>query len=185
MKYAKKMAVGGPTKGQLAVQQSKDRLKTKLAQTSAETAAKKAARDAASAANREAIKAKVAANKAARDQAFAAKREAVTGRPTTQPVVGRTKAQIAAGAGSTPATTPATKPAGGGFKFGSTPTGGGKPAPTSTVTSNTVTPTNVVKPSGPAPGTRMMNMRSGGSVGSASKRADGIASRGKTRGKFV
>lgn len=32
----------------------------------------------------------------------------------------------------------------------------------------------------PAPG-----MKSGGSVGKASKRADGIAKKGKTRGKFI
>jgi hypothetical protein len=32
---------------------------------------------------------------------------------------------------------------------------------------------------------RTMGMAKGGSVGSASKRADGIAQRGKTRGKFV
>jgi hypothetical protein len=104
-------------------------------------------------------------------------------KPRPQPVVGKTKAEMAAGASS--GAKPTTTSTGGGFKFGSTPTGGGKPATTPAVTSGTVSPDNVVKPSGPAPGTRMMNMRSGGSVGSASKRADGCAVRGKTRGKFV
>jgi hypothetical protein len=41
-------------------------------------------------------------------------------------------------------------------------------------------------PTSPAPGTRMAIMRKGGKVkSSASKRADGCAVKGKTRGKFV
>ena len=68
-------------------------------------------------------------------------------------------------------------PRGSGVKLpsGNLTTGGGKPAPTvSSFSSGPIMPT---PPSS--------NMRKGGSVGSASKRADGIASRGKTRGKFV
>jgi hypothetical protein len=35
------------------------------------------------------------------------------------------------------------------------------------------------------PGKRPLKMKAGGSVSSASKRADGIAKKGKTRGKMV
>ena len=40
-------------------------------------------------------------------------------------------------------------------------------------------------PAGPSMPPRVPGMKKGGSVGSASKRADGIATKGKTKGRFV
>ena len=62
----------------------------------------------------------------------------------------------------------------------SNPTGGPKPAPM---------PMAGTRPMGPAPMTGgpkpMPMMKKGGKVSSASKRADGIAVKGKTRGRLV
>ncbi len=77
-------------------------------------------------------------------------------------------------------------------------TGGPRPVPGQTVAGPQPKPAgnprvNAPKPTGPmvpvrgggmAPASAAMTMKKGGSVGSASKRADGIATKGKTKGKI-